>query len=119
MAWFDTARQIGELVKTYNNINLQIKNIENILEALRSEFVSIRLEQLKLGERVSRLEEGRETIKAQMQSISDKSVADVKVMKAEMESNLKVQAVLVQADIYRKMFDKQSSLSNSEQRLIE
>lgn len=108
-----TAGTVAEIVKTCANIQLQIATTEKLLKELKDEFSAIRVEHVKLEGRVSRLEENRETLKEQMSRIADKAVAEVQVMKASIEADLKVQAANLINDTKIRLMQIENERTNS------
>ncbi len=108
-----TASTLAEIVKTCANIQLQIATTERLVKELKDEFSAIRLEHVKLEGRVSKLEENRETLKEQMSRIADKAVADVQIMKAAIEADLKIQAANLLNDTRLRLMQIENERTNS------
>lgn len=90
---------INEALKQYHLVEEKLKVLEQDSLELLKTFNEIRLEHVKLEGRVSRLEESRETIKAQMHEELAKAIKEIEIA-----------SVKADAERYKEFIDLQATL---------
>ena len=110
MTWVETLRAANEAVKVYHTIEKSLATLEDNFKLIRTEATSLRTEVIQLEGRVSKLEEGRSTIAAEVRAVMAEGLADVKIAKAQIESELRVAFTKEVADLFRKDVERQRNL---------
>lgn len=107
MTWYETLKAVDEVVKVYHTIEKSLVTLEDNFRLIRAETTSLRTEIIQLEGRVSKLEETRNTIAAEVKATVGEAVAEVKVLKAETIAELKVSYVREVAELHRKDMERQ------------
>jgi septal ring factor EnvC (AmiA/AmiB activator) len=120
--WVEALKAANETLKLYHTIEKSLGSLEDSFKLIRSEATSLRTEIIQLEGRVSKLEESRSTIAAEVRATLAEGVAEMKILTAQTVADLKVNYArqisnLYRADMERQLADaKNQSLLNEPQK---
>ena len=117
--WVEALKAANETLKLYHTIEKSLGNLEESFKLIRSEATSLRMEIIQLEGRVSRLEEARSTIAAEVRAILSEGVAEIKVLTAQTVADLKVDYAKQVSDLYRRDMDRQLAEAKKQTLLAE
>ena len=94
--WLST---LHEMLRTYHVLDEKLKIIERDIHELSSEFKEVRLEHIKLEGRVARLEESKETIKAEIKRDVAEAVHRHEIEFIRLQSKMEVAYAKAEAEM--------------------
>lgn len=117
--WVEALKAANETLKLYHTIEKSLGNLEESFKLIRSEATSLRMEIIQLEGRVSRLEEARSTIAAEVRATLSEGVAEIKILTAQTVADLKVDYAKQVSDLYRRDMDRQLAEAKKQTLLAE
>ena len=117
--WVEAFKAANETLKLYHTIEKSLSNLDDSFKLIRSEVTSLRTEIIQLEGRVSKLEESRVTIAAEVKAILAEGVAEMKVLTAQTVADLKVDYAKQVSDLYRRDMERQLAEAKKQPSLTE
>jgi septal ring factor EnvC (AmiA/AmiB activator) len=105
--WVEALKAANETLKLYHTIEKSLGSLEDSFKLIRSEATSLRTEIIQLEGRVSKLEESRSTIAAEVRATLAEGVAEMKILTAQTVADLKVDYARQVSDLYRRDMERQ------------
>ena len=117
--WVEALKAANETLKLYHTVEKSLANLEDSFKLIRSEATSLRTEIIQLEGRVSKLEESRATIHAEVKAVLAEGVAEIKVLTAQTVADLKVDYAKQVSDLYRRDMERQLAEAQKQPLLVE
>ena len=108
MSLKDLISSANDILKTYHTVSQNITSLERDIKDLTTEFREIRIDHIRLEGRVARLEESRETIKAEMRANLAESLAKHESEFIRAQARLEIEYAKAAAELYKKYLDSRS-----------
>ncbi len=117
--WVEALKAANETLKLYHTVEKTLDNLDDSFKLIRSEVTSLRTEIIHLEGRISKLEESRSTIAAEVRAALAEGVAEMKILTAQTVADLKVDYAKQVSDLYRRDMDRQLAEAKSQSLLTE
>lgn len=112
--WVEALKAANETLKLYHTIEKSLGNLEDSFKLIRSEATSLRTEIIQLEGRISKLEESRSTIAAEVKAVLAEGIAEMKILTAQTIADLKVDYAKQVSDLYRRDMERLLAESNKQ-----
>lgn len=117
--WVEALKAANETLRLYHTIEKSLANLDGSFKLIRSETASLRMEIIQLEGRISKLEESRGTIAAEVRAIMAEGVAEMKTLTAQTVADLKVDYARQVSDLYRRDMERQLAEAKNQPLLTE
>lgn len=117
--WVEALKAANETLKLYHTIEKSLVNLDDSFKLIRSETTSLRMEIIQLEGRISKLEESRSTITAEVRATMAEGIAEMKILTAQTVADLKVDYAKQVSDLYRRDMERQLAEAKNQSLLTE